>query len=50
MVGAHRHELPDSGWDGVVRWADWDLKSGTISNAISAIEINVLASEQGRGL
>ncbi len=48
--GGHRQELPDSGWDGVVRWADWDWKSGTTPNALSAIEINVLPNQQGRGL
>jgi GNAT superfamily N-acetyltransferase len=50
VFGGHRRELPDTGWDGVVRWADWDYKSGATPNAVSAIEINVLASEQGRGL
>lgn len=45
-----RESLPDAGWDGVVRWADWDQKSGAQVNAVSAIEINVHPAAQGRGL
>jgi GNAT superfamily N-acetyltransferase len=47
---AHRTQLPQSGWDGVVRWADWDWKTGRSGNAVSAIEVNVHPAFKGQQL
>src|SRR4051794_22260495 len=45
-----RAELPDDGWDRVIRWAYEDWREGRPPNAISALEINVLAPYRGRGI
>ena len=47
---AERAELPDDGWDGVIRWAHQDWRKGSVPNAVSALEINVLAPYRGRGI
>jgi GNAT superfamily N-acetyltransferase len=44
-----REELPDAGWDGVVRWAHADRALGRAANALSALEITLLPSHRGRG-
>lgn len=44
-----RMELPDAGWDGVVRWAHADRALGRPANALSALEITLLPSHRGRG-
>jgi GNAT superfamily N-acetyltransferase len=44
-----RMELPDSGWDGVIRWAYRDRTIGRALNAVSALEITILPSHRGRG-
>ncbi|HEV2303067.1 MAG TPA: GNAT family N-acetyltransferase [Stellaceae bacterium] len=45
-----RDELPDSGWDGVIRWAEEDRHRGRRPTAISALEIMVAPRLQGRGI
>ena len=45
-----RTELPDGGWDAVIRWAHADWLAGRAANAVSALEIMVLAPYRGRGL
>jgi GNAT superfamily N-acetyltransferase len=45
-----RAELPDGGWDEVIRWADEDRIAGRRPNAVSALEIMVLAPYRGRGV
>ena len=42
--------MPDDGWDGVIRWAHQDWRKGRLPNAVSALEINVLAPYRGRGI
>jgi GNAT superfamily N-acetyltransferase len=44
-----RDELPDSGWDGVIRWAHEDQALGRRANALSALEITLLPECRGRG-
>jgi GNAT superfamily N-acetyltransferase len=44
---AGRNELPDGGWDAVIRWADADWRAGRRATAVSALEI-VVASEHHR--
>ncbi|MDB5414486.1 MAG: hypothetical protein JWR10_2821 [Rubritepida sp.] len=44
-----REELPDSGWDGVIRWAHEDQALGRRANALSALEITLLPVHRGRG-
>ena len=44
-----RSELPDSGWDGVIRWAHEDRALGHERNAVSALEITLLPRYRGRG-
>ena len=36
-----REELPDGGWDAVIRWADQDRRAGRSATAVSALEIMV---------
>jgi GNAT superfamily N-acetyltransferase len=48
--GLGRTELPDGGWDAVIRWAHADWLAGRAPNAVSALEIMVLAPYRGRGL
>lgn len=45
-----RHELPDGGWDEVIRWAHEDRSLGRSSTAVSALEISLLPAARGRGL
>ena len=47
--GGERSELPDSGWDGVLRWAHADWLYGTPPNALSALEITLMPAYRGRG-
>jgi GNAT superfamily N-acetyltransferase len=44
-----RGELPDEGWDGVIRWAHTDRALGRAANALSALEITLLPSHRGQG-
>ena len=44
-----RTELPDAGWDGVIRWAHEDHLSGRKPNAVSALEISLLPRLRGGG-
>lgn len=45
-----RENLPDGGWDQVIRWAHQDRLAGTPVNAVSALEIMVAPRLQGRGI
>lgn len=45
-----RTELPDGGWDEVIRWAHDDRMAGREPTAVSALEISVLPHARGRGL
>jgi GNAT superfamily N-acetyltransferase len=45
-----RLQLPDAGWDEVIRWAYSDRITGRQPGAISALEIMVLAPYRGRGV
>jgi len=45
-----RDELPDRGWDEVIRWGWEDQRAGRRPNAVSALEIMVAPSHQGRGI
>jgi GNAT superfamily N-acetyltransferase len=45
-----RAELPDGGWDEIIRWAHADHIAGRAGNAVSALEIMVLPPYRGRGL
>jgi GNAT superfamily N-acetyltransferase len=45
-----RNELPDDGWDGVVRWADADWRAGRRATVVSALEILVAPPYRGRGI
>lgn len=48
--GGDRAELPDTGWDGVIRWAHQDAMTGSPANALSALEISLLPAYRGRGV
>jgi GNAT superfamily N-acetyltransferase len=45
-----REELPDRGWDEVIRWAYQDRLAGVRPTAVSALEIMVAPRLQGRGI
>jgi hypothetical protein len=45
-----RDELPDSGWDAVIRWADEDWRAGRSATAVSALEIMVAPRLQRSGI
>jgi GNAT superfamily N-acetyltransferase len=45
-----RQELPDGGWDTVIRWAHEDRSLARSPNAVSALEISLLPAARGRGL
>jgi hypothetical protein len=45
-----REELPDGGWDAVIRWADQDRRAGRPATAVSALEIMVAPWLQRRGI
>jgi len=47
---AGRDELPDGGWDTVIRWADEDRRAGRQATAISALEIMVAPRLQRSGI
>ncbi len=47
---AGREELPDDGWDAVIRWADEDRRAGLPATAVSALEIMVAPRLQQRGV
>jgi hypothetical protein len=44
-----RTELPDGGWDQVIRWAHDDRMIGCAPNALSALEISMLPEARGSG-
>jgi GNAT superfamily N-acetyltransferase len=44
-----REELPDGGWDAVIRWGDEDRRAGRRTMAVSALEIMVAPRLQRRG-
>lgn len=44
-----RHELPDGGWDQVIRWAHADSLIGRSPTALSALEISMLPEARGSG-
>jgi GNAT superfamily N-acetyltransferase len=44
-----RTELPDGGWDQVIRWAHDDRMTGRSPNALSALEISLLPQARGSG-
>jgi GNAT superfamily N-acetyltransferase len=45
-----REELPDGGWDEVIRWGHEDQLAGRRPNALSALEIMVAPHLQGQGV
>jgi GNAT superfamily N-acetyltransferase len=44
-----RAELPDGGWDEVIRWAHDDWMTWRVPNALSALEISLLPEARGGG-
>src|ERR1041384_34226 len=44
-----RGELPDAGWDAVIRWAHEDHIAGSKPTAVSALEIGLLPRLRGGG-
>jgi len=44
-----RTELPDGGWDQVIRWAHEDSTIGRTPTALSALEISLLPEARGGG-
>jgi hypothetical protein len=44
-----RTELPDGGWDQVIRWAHEDSNTGRTPTALSALEISLLPEARGGG-
>ena len=45
-----RRELPDGGWDAVIRWAHDDRLGRHTANAVSALEIGIAPQARGAGL
>ena len=45
-----RPELPDGGWDTVVRWADQDALTGRTPNTVSALELTLHTDASGQGV
>ncbi len=45
-----RDELPDAGWDEVIRWGHADASAGCRPNAVSALEIMVAPGLHGQGV
>jgi hypothetical protein len=45
-----RDELPEGGWDTVIRWADEDRRAGRPATAVSALEIMVAPRLHQRGI
>jgi GNAT superfamily N-acetyltransferase len=48
--GSGREELPDAGWDAVIRWAHEDSQAGRPATAVSALEIMVAPRLQRSGI
>ncbi len=48
--GEHRRELPDDGWDGVIRWAAQDRDRDSSPTLVSALEISIRPDRRGEGL
>jgi GNAT superfamily N-acetyltransferase len=48
--GRGREELPEGGWDAVIRWADEDCRAGRSATAVSALEIMVAPRLQRSGI
>src|SRR3954470_10658893 len=46
---AGRAELPDAGWDAVIRWAHEDHLAGRKPDAVSALEISLVPQARGGG-
>src|SRR5438552_9153945 len=46
---AGRSELPDAGWDAVIRWAHEDHVAGRKPHAVSALEISLVPQARGAG-
>jgi GNAT superfamily N-acetyltransferase len=44
-----RTELPDGGWDQIIRWAHDDRMTGRAPNVLSALEISLLPEARGGG-
>ena len=44
-----RAELPDGGWDQIIRWAHDDRMTGRAPNVLSALEISLLPEARGGG-
>src|ERR1051325_8353924 len=44
-----RTELPDAGWDAVIRWAHEDHLAARAPNGVSALEISLLPRLRGAG-
>jgi hypothetical protein len=44
-----RTELPEGGWDQVIRWAHADQLAGRTPNAVSALEISILPVARSAG-
>ena len=45
-----RQELPDGGWDTVIRWGAADYSNGIEPTTASALEITILPERRGEGL
>lgn len=45
-----RCELPDTGWQGLIRWALEDRLVGRPPNALSLLEMTIIPSHRGRGI
>lgn len=45
-----RHELPDDGWDAVIRWGWLDHAEGRTPTHASALEIGIAPDRRGEGL
>jgi hypothetical protein len=45
----NRGDLPDSGWDGVIRWAHTDRALGRPTDALSALDITLLPALRRQG-
>jgi GNAT superfamily N-acetyltransferase len=45
-----RGELPDGGWDEVIRWAHMDRDLGRRTTAVSALEVSLLPRVRGSGM
>ncbi|MEU4803168.1 Long-chain-fatty-acid--CoA ligase [Actinosynnema sp. NPDC023587] len=45
-----RAELPDHGWDGVIRWAVEDALDGRVPTCAAALDVQVAEDRRGRGV